>query len=424
MATSTLLSPRVLEVAVRSHATPLLDRARSIAAHIRQQAVGTPNGDVVWLLDPIGPDSRPATLDPHLYSGSVGVAFFLAAVDHVQGTSEYRELVLRSTAPLQRKIASLAEDAERVRRSRIPIGGLVGIGSFIYGLVRIGQWTSEPDLVDAAHQATRLLTPERLRSDDQLDLVRGCAGTLLALLTLDKATPGLNDDGHTPLDLAWTCAEHLLERRVGPAGTPRAWPCEGASPRTGVAHGASGISHALLRMFARTGAEPLRAAALEGFAFERRMYDASKRNWWDARYGRPLQLQSWCFGAPGVALMRLHALATVDDAELREDLAVALDITREHRNEPVDHVCCGNMGRADILASAALVLGEPALLDDARALAGRVLERAPTEAEFGLIPPGTAPLLRLSLFRGVAGIGYTLLRLTYPDRLPSALSMQ
>jgi lantibiotic modifying enzyme len=40
------------------------------------------------------------------------------------------------------------------------------------------------------------------------------------------------------------------------------------------------------------------------------------------------------------------------------------------------------------------------------------------------MPPGTAPVLRLSLFRGVAGMGYTLVRLSHPGRLPTPLAMQ
>lgn len=402
----------------------LVNRALSIAGYIRNEAVTANHGEAVWFTPPPAPGRLRRALDPHLYSGTMGVVYFLAALDHVRGTSEYRDLILRGTAPLRRKIVELAADAERAERNRVPVGGLVGIGSFIYGLVRVGQWLGDPTMLTDAHLATRLLTRERIQADDQLDVVRGCAGAILALLALDEVAPGPNAGGHTPLDLAWICADHLMERRVSHGDTPRAWPIEGRSPRTGFAHGAAGTGYALLRMFARTGAEPLRGAALEAFAFERRLYDAGRRTWWDPPYDRFLQLHSWCFGAPGMVLSRLQALGMEDGAELQAELAEALDITVTYHDEPVDHLCCGNLGRADILLSAARTLNCAELLDAARALAQRAIARAPTEEDFGLIPPGTVPVLRLSLFRGVAGIGYVLLRLAHPDRLPSPLCME
>jgi lantibiotic modifying enzyme len=410
----------------RGEEVAFLDRAVSIAEYIRAEAVPVKGGDVAWFTPPPAEGRPRRALDPHLYSGTVGVVYFLAALNHLRGTAEYRDLALRGIAPLRRKIADLTADAERAAQNQVPVGGLVGVGSFIYGLVRAAKWLDEPAMIGDAQRAMRLLPPARIRGDDQLDVVRGCAGTILGLLALDEVAPGPNADGVTPMDLAWTCAEYLLGQRVSHDGGPRAWPCEGRAPRTGFAHGAAGTSYALLRMAERTGARELREAGLEGFAFERRLYDHEKRTWWDPPYDRFLQLHSWCFGAPGMALSRLVLLGSdADGAELRAELAETLDITATYPDEPVDHLCCGNLGRTEVLVSAARALGEPALLAPARGLALRAIQRAPGEEDFGLIPPGDVPVLRHSLWRGVAGIGYALLRLVDADgRLPSPLCME
>ncbi|HVH13082.1 MAG TPA: lanthionine synthetase LanC family protein [Longimicrobium sp.] len=403
---------------------PLFQRALRIAAYLRREATAIRSGDVIWLMPSVEPGRPRVPMDPHLYSGSTGVAYFLAALDHLQGTQEHRDIVLRGMAPLRRKIGELADDPAHAAASRAPIGGLVGIGAWIYGLVRIGQWTGEAEMITDALRASVLITPERLAADDQLDVTRGAAGAVLALTALDAAGAGTAPDGRAPLDVARACAAYLLEMHAGHEGSPRAWWVNGEPPRNGFAHGASGIACALLRLHGRTGDAALRDAALEGFAYERHLWDAAERNWWDPHYDRFLQLQSWCFGAPGTLLARLEALRTADTPEVRADLDDTLRRTAEYPDEPVDHFCCGNFGRAEILATAAEVLDDSVLHETARDIAVRALARAETEDDFGFMPPGTAPLLRLSLFRGLAGMGYALVRLANPGRLPSPLAMQ
>ncbi|WP_331123405.1 lanthionine synthetase LanC family protein [Longimicrobium sp.] len=397
-----------------------LERARSIAAYVRGRAVRTRGGAVVWMQEPAAPGGAPAPMDPYLFGGSGGVALFLAALDHVEGTDAHRELVLGALAAGRRTYAGLAAQPGSVPPA-LPVGGFVGIGAFIYVRVRLAEWTGEPALLDEAHEATRLLTPAHVRGDARLDVLHGAAGAILALLALHAVRPGPNADGRTPLQIAAECGAHLLERRASFGGA-RAWPAGGGSPRPGFAHGPAGIGCALLRLHARTGDPRLRDAALEGFAYERELYDPVRRDWWHARFGRFLETQSWCTGAPGIALTRLEAAALGGGAEVQAEMRTALDVTAAHPDTPVDDLCCGNLGRADLLLSAGLSLGEPALVHTARGIVRRALKRAPRDDGFGFVaetPPRT-----LSLFRGVSGIGCTLLRLARPGALPSCLMME
>jgi lantibiotic modifying enzyme len=402
-----------------------MDRALRIAESLRRQAVILrATGDAVWLMDAFLPGEKRRPMDPHLYSGSTGVAYFLAALDHLRGTDENRDVVLRSTAPLRRRIGELAGDPARAAAVRAPVGGMVGIGAWIYGLVRIGGWLGERGMIDDARRASTLLTEARIAADDQLDVTRGAAGAILALLALDAADGGPAEDGRTPLEAARACAAHLLANRAAHEGSPRAWWVDGQPPRNGFAHGASGIATALLRLHERTGEPAYRDAALEGLEYERHLWDAAERNWWDPHYDRFLQLQSWCFGAPGTLLARLEALRTAATPEVRADLDDVLRLTAEYPDEPVDHFCCGNFGRAEILETAAEVLDAPELREAARAIALRAIARAPRDEDFGYMPPGTAPVLRHSLLRGVAGMGFAMARLSRPGILPTPLTLQ
>ncbi|HEX2095305.1 MAG TPA: lanthionine synthetase LanC family protein [Longimicrobiaceae bacterium] len=398
-----------------------MSRAAAISDRIREQASGPRDGSVVWLARSADPDRTPsAPLGPYLYGGTTGVALFLAALDHVRDRTDNRETVLRALAPVRRKLTELVGDPERARGVRMPVGGLVGLGALVYALVHIGRWIDEPVLIREAHDSTLLLTPERILADDQFDVVRGCAGAVLALLVLDQVTSDPNARGATPLDLANACADHLLDSRVSRDGGPRTWRAAGLPPLTGFAHGAAGIGYALLRLFLRTGAERLRDAALEAFAFEQTLFDPVEDNWWDPRFGRPLQLAAWCYGAPGMALSRLGTPETARG----EEAARMLKMTQSLPDAPVDTLCCGNLGRVEILLHAHRVLGGDDLLEAARALAERTLERADTRGDFAVSPPGEEPESELALFCGSSGIGYTLLRLARPAALPSPLCME
>jgi lantibiotic modifying enzyme len=70
------------------------------------------------------------------------------------------------------------------------------------------------------------------------------------------------------------------------------------------------------------------------------------------------------------------------------------------------------MGRAEVLLEAARYLDCPELEVQARQRASCVVA--------GLLPAGERPFIP-GFFQGSAGIGYGLLRLIAPDRLPSIL---
>ena len=354
----------------------------------------------------------PVALGPHLYDGTSGIALFLAAYHHVTGEAEARDLALRVIAPLRARMSQLAAAPERARELRLAIGGLIGLGSFLYMFVRLAEWLREPELLQSACDVMVLITPERIAEDDRLDVMAGCAGTLLALLAVDREASRVLSQGLDPLALARACGRHLVARRA---------------VISGFAHGAAGIACALIRLYQRTGEEEFREAALEGFAYERGLYDPAARNWLDPRFGRLLEQSAWCHGAPGMALGRLASAGLPEiGPQFEEDLEEALSITCSLPDSPIDSVCCGNLGRAEILWTAGRALDRPSLAEAAGALAERVLARGNFVFE---IPEDEtagpeAPRFQPSFFLGLAGAGYSLLRLAHPDRLPCVLMLE
>ena len=198
-----------------------------------------------------------------------------------------------------------------------------------------------------------------------------------------------------------------------------------ARPLTGCSHGASGIAYALALAHSVIHAPWLLSSAAAALAFERSAFDPGAGNWADYRWEDPAgQVRcstSWCHGAPGMALSRLELMRHVDDAQCRAELDIAIATTRRAPWQVEDHPCCGTFGRIDLLSFVGAALKRDDLTTDAAALAASRLARGPAPR----VTPESVPEFRNpGLFDGTAGVGYALLRLAAPGRLPCVLAFE
>ncbi len=400
-----------------------LTAARTLARSLHQDMLRARDGSVTWRRpDRANPQSLiPA--GPHLYDGLPGIAVFFAALGRVESDSGYRDLGLEIVAPLRHLLKRLVAEPERARKMRLEVGGLIGLSSFVYSLLTLGRLLELPELFEEAHRVTSLITPKHITADRSLDVVSGASGAILALLTMDRYLSGQNQSGMTPLEVANTCADHLLSQRVDRSNGATVWKTDPRFiPLTGFAHGSTGISCALLKLHAKTGRQELLDSALRGWAFERSTYSEEHEDWIDQTSTTLRFLNQWCFGAPGITLGRLATLDLLEDEEVWNEIHVGLRITSDMALSKMDHICCGDMGRVDILIYASNKLREPDLYGTACEIARRVLRKADRRGRFqGLV---RSRYRDPSLFSGEAGIGYTLLRLARPGELPCLLAME
>ncbi|MGB9119844.1 MAG: lanthionine synthetase LanC family protein [Candidatus Angelobacter sp.] len=117
-----------------------------------------------------------------------------------------------------------------------------------------------PELMDAAREVTASITPRQILTEDRLDVMQGCAGTLLSMLSFVEEVAAMGWDSGPALELALLCGRHLLDKRVSYKSGPRAWPAINSPPLSGFAYGTVGISYALVRLFRFTGLEEFREA--------------------------------------------------------------------------------------------------------------------------------------------------------------------
>jgi lantibiotic modifying enzyme len=397
----------------RLPATLLLQAARIIATELQSTCVEA-GGDVGWATGTRGDDGA------DLYTGTLGIAVFLAAYARADGRAWARDLALRAVAQT-RRAATRAHAADEVR-----VGGLVGRGAQIYGLVTIGRLLDEPALLDEAHCLAAGVKPKWIAADGSLDVVHGSAGLILAVLSLGPAAVEPGAGRQTPLAHVRTASAHLLAMQR-PPGAPWAGAViadNDTLPQSGFAHGATGLSVALARAGQALGDDTLFAAAARALAIER-AHCAVAPGRWRVAPGDPRTPVGWCRGVPGVALGRSAVLAAtqgnIEDAPAaRREIAEAAVYMQQLPPLPLDHLCCGGMGLVDALLALSRADGSSALRAAAHGRATWILRAARARGSF---VTGSDEPAEPSLFQGLAGVGYGFLRLLDPAVFPCLLMM-
>jgi type 2 lantibiotic biosynthesis protein LanM len=397
----------------------LVQSAVEIAKELHARAIRAADGSITWIGMGYLPSAERMQLQPlgySLYDGVGGVALFLAGLAKITGDAEFRDLALSALQDLRKTLQDTDPNSLRKFPKQIGIGGATGLGSIVYTLVQISQFLDEPELLDIASLGASLITQESIASDRQFDTIAGSAGAILGLLSLYQAS-----SDPAVLDQATALGYHLLINRTKSDSGFRAWATLEGKLATGFSHGAAGIAYALLRLYKITQETVFLEAAEEAIAYERSLFSPSTGNWQDVRENKPTFMTSWCHGAPGIGLGRLGGLSILDTPEIRQEIAAAINTTQQFGLQNLDHLCCGNFGRMEVLLVAASKLSHPELWNTIQKQAAWLVARAKQVGAFYLFPELPGDVYNPGFFQGTAGIGYELLRLAHPESLPSVL---
>jgi type 2 lantibiotic biosynthesis protein LanM len=398
----------------------LLRHARAVGAWFAEMAVregdcaswiGLEYRNQTWSLEPTPED---------LYSGLPGIALFLGFLGRIAGDPAATELARAAVATLRLQI--------EVRPDGLPgegssIGAFQGWGGIVWALAHLGHLWKDREILEAAERMAERF-PALLSGDRDLDLIGGSAGAILGLLALHEACGSAR-----ALEIAIQCGERLLEL-AEPWGPGLGWRTRLAAekPLAGISHGVSGIALALVRLGAATEDRRFLDAGLAGFAAER------ERFWSDLErmiHGNPGEepppestvAMAWCYGAPGIGISRLQALPHVRGEEresLRREIEQAVRRTLERGPGQNHCLCHGDLGNLDFLLQAR----RPFPSQELAASSQRFLEIVLASLDHdGWLCGTRGSIESAGLMNGFAGIGYGLLRLAAPDRVPSVLTL-
>jgi hypothetical protein len=345
------------------------------------------------------------TLGPDLYSGTGGIALFLAQLHAAVPSVEFRRTAL---AAIRHALVRASDPPSHLR-----FGLYTGWSGIALAALRVGWLLHDDETLAGAHELARRLVGRVARgAKRESDLLSGKAGAIISLLLLWREF-GWSE----ALDVALRLGHQLL-RDARDAATGYSWASVN-NPRkrnlTGLSHGTAGVGLALLELGATAGDTQFRAAAIRAFDYERHHFDQVARNWPDFRQAGSgtsrVFASAWCNGAPGIGLSRLRAWRILQDEVSREEAVIAFETTRALVRRALDArdpgfcLCHGLAGNADVLLEATGLFGD--------GWSGSLIEEVAAHAS---PPPGTPGLML-----GQAGVGYFYLRVADPRAVPTVL---
>lgn len=370
-------------------AAALVARAEAVAERLAARAVrGARTAGWPGVSTHDGVRSVSGLVRHDLHGGLPGILAFLARLGEATGSGRHDALAAQAMALLGDQLHGMET---RVR----DVGGFAGLGGLLPALAAVdARWPGLGARPLAARAIGRIaaLTPGVARRD----VFGGLAGAAAGLLSYHAATGDA-----AAADAAAACGARLLSLLEGGEAAP-------AAPRGGehgFAFGTAGVAWALLHLAEATGDERFAAAGREAL-------DGAWAAWRDAPRD-PRVDGTWCFGAAGFAL----AHAAAGDARGAAD---AVEIALRDGVSHASHAPCnGSAGALDAALEVAPLLSadfRPRIEAATRSLLVSIdRDGWRCGVPLGVESPG--------LMNGLAGIGYGLLRVAHPHRVPSLLAL-
>ena len=401
-----------------------LNEVICIAKQLQQQAIRDQRSYPEWLGIDIGQDQEKfnfGLVGLSLYGGRCGIALLFAALTHFfkqqNSDLEFQESLVNDIRGSVAQILDIVKSKDGFllfRYLRDQPLGLSGTGGILLTLQILNQLEINPideefpNYERVTQRIIDCLTSERINKDQECDLISGCAGLIGPLLSIAQDVERKNLSSQKSLDLAIICGEHLISQQMEDGG----WlTLRDKKPLTGFSHGVSGIIAALSRLYQLTEDNRFLTAIQKGLGYERSVFCLEKRNWPDFRSSsEPTKfMNSWCHGAPGIALSRLCLKQSgIWDEQIATEIEIALETTAK-QDTGVDHLCCGSFGRAAILnLTSDFDMGDKWDLF-AQQIVELSLKRALNQKSYRLFSTLEGEILLPGVFTGMAGIGLQLL---------------
>lgn len=437
-----------LRPAILSDHEGFLEQATKVGRHLKALAIRSGPG-AAWIgLDWLR-DSEVCNLAPlgaDFYGGSTGISVFLAALAASTHDGEAADLSLAGVCSLRHELRSI--NAARYARA-LGVGGSSGMGSVVYAFTLLANLLDMPALLEDATIAASLIDRDLIASDKAFDVMDGSAGAILGLSKLYRKT----GDSRV-LSSIKLCADHLLANRPTSEAGSGLWISWGLSHAlNGMSHGAAGFGLAFSALTSVTGELAFLDVVRDCLQFEANSFCHQKGNWPDYRRDSfssdaywPCH---WCHGAGGIGLARLgmmkhllgapavpaHSTLSLSSV-IEKDIRSAVRAVEVAYPYPFDTLCCGNLGNIELITEASRSQTAKAsdggmstinlfdatekgrMANEGSRRMAAIISAAEQRGDY-LWDVGDKRF-NLGLFRGVSGVGYSLLRLTNPS-LPNLL---
>ncbi|MFY9223611.1 MAG: type 2 lanthipeptide synthetase LanM family protein [Blastocatellia bacterium] len=353
-----------------------------------------------------------------LYDGLAGTTLFLAYLGYITNQSVYTDLAKQALENIRHQI-------KRAKNKDLKnTGGFGGLGGIIYLLTHLARLWNDPSLLAQALEIVNIL-PSLIEKDARFDLIYGSAGCIVSLINLHKfvAKP---EDLQQIKNAAIQCGNHLISKaEITPQG--KAWvTIPGKKPPLGMSHGVAGIAWSLLELSDFTKDSSFASTAKEALSYERSFFSAQMGNWPDInRDDTGLNNTdekfriTWCHGATGIGIARLLSIKHLfNDRFVGQELSTAIKTVIKGGFGNNHSLCHGDLGNLDFLLQVTENQHGYKIKSQVQNIASIIFNNINKQ---GWLCGTPLSVESPGLMVGIAGIGYQLLRLASPDRVPSVL---
>jgi type 2 lantibiotic biosynthesis protein LanM len=364
----------------------------------------TTNSRGQWGLAPLGID---------LYNGLSGIALFLGFLSYMTGSNKYADLARKSLKKIE---YALTNDD--------PVSGTTNIGAYnglcgvIYTLVNLSSIWKDHSLLEQANKLAIQIS-KMISLDKDLDWIGGAAGCIPTMLHLHALTKS-----KISLEVAVKSGEMLLDRMINmDKGT--GWISVSEKPLAGMAHGSSGFALALLLLSEVTMDQRYRDVAMKAIEYERSQFSNEQGDWSDLRVDNDESVNEkvhWCSGASGIGLSRVLSFPYFNDSsDFIDEILLAIDLTTDRGFGSNHSLCHGDLGNLDFLIKATNLLHDRELKETINRISSQIMMSIKNSNWLSGTPKNVETP---SLMLGLAGIGYGILRLYSPEKVPSILGLE
>ena len=376
------------------------------------------DGRVTWVgnkTNTSGTNIQFSPIGNDIANGNMGVACFLSAYYKLTNNPEVLTFLEKVLLPIE-DIINHKWSLNQYSRV-IGVGGTVGLGSLVYGLIKVYEFTNDVKYLKLAQKCLDDLEFDITKFDFKFDITSGVSGFILSLIKLYEY-----NKSSTTLDLIKNLSDKLTNLGFENSNFIN-WNYKLEKKILGFSHGSSGGFYALTKVNKLL-------SNLDSFKinsvlnYEQSFYRPEYNNWPDFRdVEENYNTVSWCHGGVGIGFSRAQLIRDNYENELIskniEDIITKM-ISKNF--EYTDTVCCGLGGWVDFLIELSNCNYPDIRIEELRRdVIKKLLFNFREKDNFYYGKKLNPRIINAGFYQGISGIGYELIRELKPRDFKSIL---
>jgi hypothetical protein len=360
-----------------------------------------------------------------IYGGVAGILLYFLESLKVFKSEKVMEILIKGCNWLEKEI---------VKNNQIGSFHTGNLG-VIYVIMKTAIYVND---IDRLNRVIKILKNATRYQNNVDDLLNGTAGVILGLLKIHELIKEeflLNEINFY--------SERLLSKAFITTEGPN-WDRGDDKIKSlcGFSHGASGMAHLFFEIGRYFKNDAYLWLGKHAIRYENNQFVKKNNNWPDLRKGWKYDkevrkryaekyekhdvvfyttagdMSAWCHGSVGIGISRIRAMNILNDQSYISDINNSFTKLCQNRDYISSiSLCHGLLGDIVLASNMYLELGDKKYLEIGRKLIDNLIEFKKKHNHFG---DGLSSFGEenddLSLFNGIAGVGYVLISLMYPDK--------